>query len=95
MGELSANLHLINSTEIIDQVDPSLVLLDIFFRPGLDAARDRKRLHAFVVPNIPVDVFPLHQPFGKWLWKYPVYVPVYSIQSDSEFPCHVLLLLVD
>ncbi|KAI1096537.1 hypothetical protein F5B19DRAFT_150660 [Rostrohypoxylon terebratum] len=61
-----------NLAEIIDQVDPSLVLLDIFFRPGLDAARNRKRLHAFVVPNIPIDVFSHHQPFGKWLWKYPV-----------------------
>ncbi|KAI1213071.1 glycosyltransferase family 1 protein [Annulohypoxylon truncatum] len=59
-------------TEIIDRVDPSLILLDIFFRPGLDAARNRKRLHAFVVPNMPIDVFPLHQPYGKWLWKYPV-----------------------
>ncbi|KAI0887490.1 glycosyltransferase family 1 protein [Annulohypoxylon maeteangense] len=59
-------------TEIIDEVDPSLVLLDMFFRPGLDAARNRKRLHAFIVPNIPIDVFPLHQPYLKWLWKYPV-----------------------
>ncbi|KAI1460637.1 hypothetical protein F4805DRAFT_416567 [Annulohypoxylon moriforme] len=58
--------------EIIDDVDPSLVLLDIFLRPGIDAARNRKRLHGFIVPNMPIDVFPLHQPYGEWLWKYPV-----------------------
>ncbi|KAI2465912.1 hypothetical protein F4781DRAFT_445583 [Annulohypoxylon bovei var. microspora] len=59
-------------TEIIDEVDPSLVILDIFCRPGLDAARNRGRLHAFIVPNIPIDVFPQHQPYAGWLWKYPV-----------------------
>ncbi|OTB02617.1 glycosyltransferase family 1 protein [Hypoxylon sp. CI-4A] len=58
--------------DIIDEVDPALVVLDIFFRPPIEAARQTKRLHAFLTPNPPVDTFVLEQPYLSWLWKYPV-----------------------
>ncbi|KAI1376968.1 hypothetical protein F4677DRAFT_454144 [Hypoxylon crocopeplum] len=59
-------------TGIIDEVDPALVVLDVFFRPAIDAARKQNRLHAFLTPNALVDTFPLEQPYGGWLWKYPI-----------------------
>ncbi|KAI1410614.1 hypothetical protein F5Y13DRAFT_202088 [Hypoxylon sp. FL1857] len=59
-------------TDIIDEVDPALVVLDPFFRPGIDAARMRNRLYAFISPNPPIDTFPLEQPYRHWLWKYPI-----------------------
>ncbi|KAI1185228.1 hypothetical protein F5B17DRAFT_432780 [Nemania serpens] len=59
-------------SDIIDEVDPSLVVLDAFLRPAIDAARNSSRLHAFISPLTPIEVFPLEQPYGGWLWKYPV-----------------------
>ncbi|KAI3321746.1 glycosyltransferase family 1 protein [Xylariaceae sp. AK1471] len=59
---------------IIDEVDPALVVLDTFLRPAIDATRNRSRLHAFISPLTPLEIFPLEQPHGSWLWKYPVYV---------------------
>ncbi|TGJ79087.1 hypothetical protein E0Z10_g9679 [Xylaria hypoxylon] len=60
------------ATDIIDQVDPSLVVLDVFMRPAIDATRNSSRLHAFISPLTPMETFPLYQPYGGWLWKYPV-----------------------
>ncbi|KAI0914220.1 hypothetical protein F4823DRAFT_573654 [Ustulina deusta] len=59
-------------TDIIDEVDPSLLVLDVFVRPAHDAARNRSRLHAFISPLTPIETFPLEQPYGGWLWKYPI-----------------------
>ncbi|KAI0433091.1 hypothetical protein F5Y09DRAFT_300247 [Xylaria sp. FL1042] len=59
-------------TDVIDEVDPSLVVLDDFFRPAIDAARHSSRLHAFISPLTPAETFLLEQPYGEWLWKYPV-----------------------
>ncbi|KAI1105960.1 hypothetical protein F4804DRAFT_303022 [Jackrogersella minutella] len=59
-------------SEITDEVDPAVVVTDIFFRPAIDAIRKQNRLHAFVVPNLAIDTFPLEQPYLGWLWKYPV-----------------------
>ncbi|KAI1146535.1 hypothetical protein F4825DRAFT_440482 [Nemania diffusa] len=59
-------------TDIIDKVDPALVVLDVFLRPAIDAARNRGRLHAFICALTPIEFFPLHQPYLGWLWKYPV-----------------------
>ncbi|GAP91408.1 putative 2-hydroxyacylsphingosine 1-beta-galactosyltransferase [Rosellinia necatrix] len=58
--------------EIIAEVDPSIVVLDAFMRPALDAVRNSSRLHAFISPLTPIEVFPLEQPYGTWLWKYPI-----------------------
>ncbi|KAJ2989437.1 hypothetical protein NUW58_g3464 [Xylaria curta] len=59
-------------TEIIDEVDPSLVVLDIFLRPAIHAARNSSRLHAYVSPLTPIEIFPLEQPYWSCIWKYPV-----------------------
>ncbi|KAI1498562.1 hypothetical protein F5X99DRAFT_420535 [Biscogniauxia marginata] len=58
--------------DIIDQVDPAIVVLDTVFRPGIDATRERNRLHAFISPNTLVDNFVMEQPRGSMFWKYPL-----------------------
>ncbi|KAI0457112.1 hypothetical protein F5B21DRAFT_465701 [Xylaria acuta] len=58
--------------DIIDEVDPSLVVLDTALRPAIHAARNSSRLHAFISPLTPAENFPLEQPYLGWLWKYPV-----------------------
>lgn len=56
---------------LIDQLDPAVVVLDTFFRPSIDATRDKNRLHAFITPNSFVLNFLRFQPFSTMLWKYP------------------------
>ncbi|KAM0418643.1 hypothetical protein ACHAPT_012446 [Fusarium lateritium] len=65
---------------IIDHVDPAVVVLDTLFRPGIDATRDKNRLHAIITPNSLVDNFLGDQPYGSMFWKYP------SILSGFGFP---------
>ena len=38
-------------SEIIDQVDPSVIAVDPLFGPGLDATRDQNRRNAIISPN--------------------------------------------
>jgi hypothetical protein len=57
--------------EIIDKVDPAVVVLDSWFRPAIDATRNKNRQHAFITPNTLVDHFLGSQPFWNMLWKYP------------------------
>ncbi|KAH8162100.1 hypothetical protein CIB48_g6159 [Xylaria polymorpha] len=68
-------------TDIIDEVDPSLVVLDTSLRPAIHATRNSSRLHAFISPLTPVENFPLEQPYFSWLWKYPV-----SMGSGIPYP---------
>ncbi|KAK7415566.1 hypothetical protein QQX98_005812 [Neonectria punicea] len=56
---------------IIDNVDPAVVILDTWFRPAIDATRNKTRQHAFVTPNTLVDNFVASQPLRNMLWKYP------------------------
>jgi hypothetical protein len=56
---------------IIDKVDPAVVVLDSWFRPAIDATRNKNRQHAFITPNTLVDHFLGSQPFWNMLWKYP------------------------
>ncbi|KAF2973329.1 hypothetical protein GQX73_g356 [Xylaria multiplex] len=60
------------ATDIINEVDPSLVVLDAFLRPAIDATWNSSRFHAFISPLTPIETFPLDQPYGGWIWKYPV-----------------------
>ncbi|KAK8079384.1 hypothetical protein PG997_007202 [Apiospora hydei] len=65
---------------LIDEVDPAVVVLDTFFMPAIDAARETRRLHAFVTPNTLIDNFVADQPWLGMLWKYPI------VGTDFAFP---------
>ncbi|GAP92129.1 putative udp-glucoronosyl and udp-glucosyl transferase family protein [Rosellinia necatrix] len=58
------------ATELIQSVDPAVVVLDIAFRPTIDAAINSNRLYAYIAPNILADTFWVEQPYGGMLWKY-------------------------
>lgn len=57
--------------ELIDEVDPSLVVLDPMFMPAREAAQDAKRLYAVLSP-MTLEEFITKQPWGRWIWKYPM-----------------------
>ncbi|KAF2260858.1 UDP-Glycosyltransferase/glycogen phosphorylase [Lojkania enalia] len=66
--------------KLMDTIDPAVVVLDTFMWPAISAAREKNRLHAFIVPNMLADSFPHAQWWAKGFWKYP------ALGSPSEFP---------
>ncbi len=58
-------------SQLIDDVDPAVVVIDTFFAPGIDATRNKRRLHALITPNILSDMTPAAQPTWTLFWKYP------------------------
>lgn len=57
--------------DIIEEVDPSVIVLDPWFRPGIDAARSLNRRRVYVSPNALLDDLSVRQPLGAHFWKYP------------------------
>ncbi|KAI0857036.1 hypothetical protein F4860DRAFT_506359 [Xylaria cubensis] len=68
------------ATELIQTIDPAVVVLDIAMRPAIDAARQSNRLYAYITPNALSDTFWAEQPNGAMFWKYP------RIGCDFPFP---------
>ncbi|KAI8955602.1 hypothetical protein F4801DRAFT_272837 [Xylaria longipes] len=68
------------ATELIQTVDPALVVLDIAMRPAIDAARQSNRFYAYLTPNVLADTFWAEQPNGAMFWKYS------RIGCDFPFP---------
>lgn len=62
------------ATEIIGSVDPALIVLDIAFRPAIDAAIQNNRFYAYLAPNVLADMFAAEQPYGSMFWKYARFV---------------------
>ena len=65
---------------IIAEVEPAVTVLDTLFRPGIDAVRAARRVHAFVTPNTLAENFVAEQPYLSMLWKYP------ALGSDFGYP---------
>ncbi|KAI0539533.1 hypothetical protein GGR58DRAFT_225323 [Xylaria digitata] len=59
------------ATELIKTIDPALVVLDIAFRPAIDAAMQNDRLYTFLAPNVLSDTMWAEQPLGSIFRKYP------------------------
>ncbi|KAL7932558.1 hypothetical protein V8C35DRAFT_307425 [Trichoderma chlorosporum] len=76
-----AHLSLYQQTvDIIQQVDPAVVILDSLLRPGVDATVNLNRSRAYITPNALVDLLGPVQPRGAHFWKYP------GIASGLPFP---------
>jgi hypothetical protein len=58
-------------SQVIQEVDPSIIALDPLFGPGMDSARHQNRRHAIISPNALKDNFADMQPYATILWKYP------------------------
>ncbi|KAJ2979559.1 hypothetical protein NQ176_g3174 [Zarea fungicola] len=71
---------------LIEELDPAVVVLDNFFRPAMDAARNLNRSRAVISPNAMSDTFIGVQPRGGLFWKFPAFVSTahLSIWIDSK-----------
>jgi hypothetical protein len=58
-------------SQIIDEVDPALIALDLLLGPALDAAKEKNRSFAILSPNTLLDIAGQFQPWGSMFWKYP------------------------
>ncbi|KXH57228.1 hypothetical protein CNYM01_12579 [Colletotrichum nymphaeae SA-01] len=59
--------------KLIRDIDPAIVVLDMFHRPGVDATRGDNRLHAILSPNVLSDVFGGAQPWFRGFWQFPAF----------------------
>ncbi|KAI3542384.1 hypothetical protein CABS01_15216 [Colletotrichum abscissum] len=66
--------------KLIRDIDPAVVVLDMFHRPGMDATRGDNRLHAILSPNVLADVFGGAQPWLRGFWQFP------ALGSGHDFP---------
>ncbi|OHF03134.1 hypothetical protein CORC01_01518 [Colletotrichum orchidophilum] len=66
--------------DLIRDIDPAVVVLDMFHRPGMDATRGDGRLHAILSPNVLADGFGGEQPWLSGFWRFP------AIGSGHDFP---------
>ena len=57
--------------DVIEEVDPALVVLDSMVRQGTDAVRMLNRSAVVMSPNGMTEVATAWQPWLKMLWKYP------------------------
>lgn len=57
--------------DLIDEVDPSLVVIDHVFKPATDLPGNVNRRFITISPNSLLDLIPDRQPWGAMLWKYP------------------------
>lgn len=60
--------------DIVEEIDPALVVIDFAFRPAIDAVEHLNRHHAIISPLALADIFGSQQPYGAALWKYPALV---------------------
>ncbi|SPO06230.1 uncharacterized protein DNG_08919 [Cephalotrichum gorgonifer] len=56
--------------DLINTIDPAVVVLDPILRPAIEATQDADRLYAVLSPNT-FETFLKYQPWAKWLWKFP------------------------
>jgi hypothetical protein len=60
------------AASIIKDIDPTLVVLDPVFVPGIEACRHLEIKYVILSPNAMKDVLAQQQPRGAMFWKYPV-----------------------
>jgi hypothetical protein len=57
--------------DVIDEVDPAVVVFDHIFRPAVDLIGNVNRRFVSISPNALLDLIPEIQPWGGMFWKYP------------------------
>ncbi|KAK5632752.1 hypothetical protein RRF57_008466 [Xylaria bambusicola] len=57
--------------ELIGIIDPALVVLDMAFRPAIDAVIESDRLYTYLSPNVLADTFWFEQPLPGMITKIP------------------------
>jgi len=72
---------------VMGEINPTIVVADTLFGPGLDAIRAQGRNYVILSPNALKDNLASMQPWGRMLWKYPACVFLFLSLSPS-FSCH-------
>ncbi|CAG9949088.1 unnamed protein product [Clonostachys rosea f. rosea IK726] len=57
--------------EIVEEVDPAIIVLDAVFAPAGDLVANVNRRFTFLSPNTANELFAMDQPWGAGFWKYP------------------------
>lgn len=57
--------------QIIEEVDPALVVIDHVLKPATDLTENVNRRFITISPNALVDLIVDRQPWGAMFWKYP------------------------
>lgn len=72
-----------HARDLIVQLDPAFIVLDMSLRPPLDATRDLNRYFVLLSPNAVAHTIAASQLWGKSLWKYPadVATPIKSYET--------------
>ena len=57
--------------DLVEKIDPAVVVIDGFLQPAMDYLRDAHRFHVLLAPNALSDMIVTRQPRGEVFWKYP------------------------
>ena len=83
-GILLAYMRIFQSTvKLIEELNPTLVVVEGCFSPGFDACYSTNRMFVMCSPNAPLDITRVHQPWLKGFWYYPLFV---SLPDQSQTP---------
>ena len=63
-----------SARDVVEKVDPAVVVVDMFFQPGVDYLRQANRFYAALSPNAVTEILVPKLPYGQLFWKYPAYV---------------------
>ncbi|OBR09486.1 UDP-glucoronosyl and UDP-glucosyl transferase [Colletotrichum higginsianum IMI 349063] len=66
--------------DLVDEVDPAVVVLDFALRPAIDVARHKRRRRVYISPMPLANVLGFIQPSVDAIWKYP------TLGTDFPFP---------
>ena len=74
-GILLAYMRIVHSiVKLIEELNPTVVVIDNFFNPGFDACHSTNRKFVMCSPNTPMDLTRVYQPWLKGFWYYPMFV---------------------
>ncbi|KAI1337305.1 UDP-Glycosyltransferase/glycogen phosphorylase [Xylariaceae sp. FL0016] len=87
-------------SEILEEVDPAVSVVDFAFRPAIDALKKTHRFYMIMSPLAVADLFAVAQPCLSGLWKYPAWgtgfsfpVPWYKVPENIYLQLRTILPL--
>ena len=84
-GILLAYMRIVqNIVRLIEELNPTVVVVDSFFGPGFDACHSTNSKFVMSSPNTPLDITRAHQPWLKGFWYYPLFVSLPDRSQTSD-----------
>ncbi|KAI9151313.1 glycosyltransferase family 1 [Paramyrothecium foliicola] len=93
--EADEHLAIYNAmAELVDQIDPALVVIDNMLIPAMDFARNNNRHFLSLNPNALLELIAVDQPRAGMFWKYPAALTGFPFPVPWELvPMNVLATL--